>query len=303
MSTSGEQPDPITPMAAARIRELQSLITESQRKADKTDDEDLREAWHLEASKLGLMVARLKRGQPEVLPVAVEKPAEEELEPLPKPTPEQEHEADMLIQRAMLENRRGNKQAASDLFKKAAEVAPGAASVLEILGDDFMERRQYVAAQEAYQAAHRADPTRPGIERKLGELAMKGLANMSVEDQLRMGSFDSPFIQQGESLANPKAAAILSAFFPGLGQLVMGQTKKGLTILSIVVLASIIFALLATKLHSTGEKSLPAIAYFPLLVAIATWLVGVADASMQSKSSGPRTPPSKPAPPVNLPFE
>src|SRR3954467_5865807 len=103
MSTPEEQPNTLSPEVEARIRELQALITESQRKADKAKDDDIREALHLQASKLGLKVARLRRGQPEELPVEVEKEPEEDLEPLPPSTPEQLLEADRLVQRAMLE--------------------------------------------------------------------------------------------------------------------------------------------------------------------------------------------------------
>src|SRR5689334_5449811 len=129
MSTPGE-PTPITAEAQARIRELQALITDSQRRADKSEDEDIREALNLQAAALGLKIVRLRRGLPEEAPA--EAPKEEEpIERPPEPTPEQMHEADLLIQRAMLEKRRGNRQAAGDLLKKAAEIAPGGATVLE----------------------------------------------------------------------------------------------------------------------------------------------------------------------------
>ncbi len=308
MSTPSEQPDPIPPETQARIRELQTLITEHQRKADKAEDEDIREAHNLQVSRLGLKVARLRRGQPEELPSEVEKAIEEEFEPLPKPTVEQLEEAEKLIRRSALERRRGNNQLAGDLLKQAIEVAPGSAMALEALGDDLMERKQFGAAQEAYRTAHRADPESPSIERKLASLSMKGLANLSIEDQLRMGSFDSPFIQQGDAVASPKIAVFLSVLFPGSGQLVLGYTKKGLTILGIWLASSILFIVFATKIK-TGHHSLPTIAYVPLALAAASWLAGVADISMVAKGpqrlggTGETSKPSKPVPPVNLPFE
>ncbi|HVT11507.1 MAG TPA: hypothetical protein VHE55_04510 [Fimbriimonadaceae bacterium] len=308
MSTPSEQPNPIPPETKARIQELQALITEHQRKADKAEDEDIREAHNLQVSKLGLKVARLRHGQPEELPSEVEKAIEEEFEPLPKPTPAQLEEADQLIRRSALERRRGNNSMAGDLLKKALEVAPGSAMALEALGDDLMERKQFGAAQEAYRTAHRADPENPNIERKLAQLSMKGFANLSIEDQLRMGSFDSPLIQQSDAVASPKVAVILSVFFPGSGQLVLGYSKKGIAILLIWLVSTVLFVVLATKLR-TGHHSLPTIAYFPLGLSIATWLVGVADVSMVAKGpqnlggTGGASKPSKPVPPVNLPFE
>src|SRR5690242_15078637 len=113
MSTP-EDPNALSPEVEGRIRELQAFITEHQRKADKTDDEDIREAHNLQISKLGLKVARLRRGQSEELPSEVESAIEEEFEPLPQPTPEQIDAAEQLIRRAVLERRRGNGPAASD---------------------------------------------------------------------------------------------------------------------------------------------------------------------------------------------
>ncbi len=306
MSSPAEQPEPIPPEVEARIRELQALITESHRKASKAKDEDIVEAHNLQISKLGLKIARLRRGQSEDLPSEVEQAIEDESEPLPKPTPAQLEAADKLIQRAHIEKRRGNKQGAGDLLREATEAAPGAAPVLEALGDDLAERRQYGAAREAYKAAHRADRSNPSIERKLAYLSMSGLAGLSIEEQLARGALDSPFIQQNEALANPTWAVVLSVLFPGLGQIASGQTKKGLVILVVCVSASILFALCATKLQPSGVKGLPTIAYFPLVIAIAAWFGGVADASSAMKSQsrvGPREKPNRPAPPVNLPFE
>lgn len=302
MSTP-EETVTISPEAAARIVELQRIITESQRKADKSEDEDVKEALNLQISALGLKVSRLRQGKPEEAPVREKEVPEEDLEPIPETTEAQLQEADMLIQRAMLEKRRGNKQAASDLLKKAAEVAPNASVVIEALGDDYMERRQYAAAQETYKKAKRADPKNASAERKLAELARQGLAGLSVEDQLRMGSSDSVFIQQGESMANPKFAVVLSGFIPGVGQLVLGFVKKGLTYLSVFLGSLVIVGVISIVTRET--KHWPAFGYIPIGIAVLTWIASVADASSYVKKEGPRLPPSasKPVPPVNLPFE
>ena len=237
-------------------------------------------------------------------------------------------EADKLIQRAMLEKRRGNQKAASDLLEQANDAAPGAASVMEAVGDDLLERRQYGAAQAAYKSAHKADPTNPSIERKLAQLSMTGMAGLSVEDHLRMGSFDSPFIQQGESMANPKVALILSAILPGAGQFAMGQQKKAIRIFSVFFVALIIFVALNVILlpppphdalghplrDSLGNivprppsEHLPNWAWFPIPIAIIAWFVGILDANAMVKTAGggPKgtNKPNKPTPPVNLPFE
>ncbi len=304
MFTPADQPEPveISFEAQERIKELQRLVTESQRKAAKSKDEDIVEAHNLQMASLGLKISRIRRGLPEDAPPEAEKEVEEDLEPLPESTPAQLHEADMLVQRAALEKRRGNNQAAADLLKKAADTAPGASPVLEALGDDYMERRQYKAALDSYKKALRADPNNASADRKYAGLSSQGLATMSPEDFLRLGSADPLLIQKGEALGNPKLAVAFSAFIPGSGQLVMGQSKKGIAILCTFFGSAILFAILSTLIKHDA-KSIPSIAYFPLAIAVVTYFVSIADAAQTAKSVEKRAAPSKPVPPVNLPFE
>src|ERR1043165_500212 len=105
MSMPGDMPEPIaiSPEAEARIKELQALITDSQRKAAKSKDEDIVEAHNLQMAALGLKISRLRRGLSEDAPPESPKENEEDLEPLPVPTHVQLQAADMLVQRAMLE--------------------------------------------------------------------------------------------------------------------------------------------------------------------------------------------------------
>jgi tetratricopeptide (TPR) repeat protein len=303
MSTPEEQPESISPEAEARIRELQALITESQRRADKSRDEDVREALNMQASALGLRVVRLKRGLPEEGLPEEEAEQEEELEPLPVPTPDQLREADLLVQRAMLESRRGNKQAASDLLKKAVEAAPGASSVLEALGDDYLERKQYLGAVKSYRDAVRADPNNASAERKFAKVSAMGAAHMSIEDQLRMGLSDSTMFNPDDALANPKWAPTLSFFIPGSGQMALGLWKKGIVMFVVFVVSMTLFIVL-NKTLNVSHGRLPTIAYVPMGIGIIAWFASVADALSLSKGNvEKRPPPSKPQPPVNLPFE
>jgi tetratricopeptide (TPR) repeat protein len=302
MSTPEEQSNPISPEAESRIRELQALITESQRKADKSKDEDVREALNMQASALGLRVVRLKKGLPEEGPSIEEAERDEELEPLPVPTADQLREADLLVQRAMLESRRGNRQAAGDLLKKAVEAAPGASSVLEALGDDYVEKKQYLGAVKAYRDACRADPKNTSAERKFAQISSMGTQNLSIEDQLRMGLSDSTLLRPEDSIASPKIAMFLSIFIPGSGQLVLGFAKKGI-MLFLIWLAGIALFFILVKISNAAHGTLPTIAYVPAGIGIVAWFVSVADAASMSKGNEKRPPPSKPQPPVNLPFE
>lgn len=302
MNHSGEPPNPIPPEAATRIRELQAMIDNLQRKADRAEDEDIREGFHLQISKLGLKVARLRRGAPEDLPSELEEALDEAAaEPIPRPTEAQIEQADQLIRRAMLEKQRGHKQAASDLLREAAEVAPGAASVLVALGDDLMDRMNYGAALEAYRAAHKADPTNAPIERKFASLSMHASGKLSVDEQLRLALSDRPFLAPGEATASPKWAVFLSCVIPGSGQFVLGQTLKGILIFGIWVLSAAAFFLI-NHLFRTQPRTVAPWAYFPLALAVVAWLAGVADCNSYAKALEKKSV-ARPEPPVNLPYE
>lgn len=299
--TPGDQPEQIELSfeVQERIKELQAAITDAQRRADKTTDEDIREALNLQISNIGLRVSRLRRGLSEEIPQKPDIP-EDEVEPLPQPSEREREEADMLIQRAMLEKRRGNKQAALDLMKKASEVAPGSATVLEALADDLMENRRWGEAEKVYRDARRQDPKNPSIERKLAELSVHSLAHLSIEDRLRLG--DDPIRSQNvQSMANPKMAVALSCMIPGLGQIVMGYTKKGWTLL-IICIVCVTVAVILARLFPAPKGQVPIAATFFGVAAFICYIAGIFDAGSAAKATERHTT-SKPRPPVNLPFE
>jgi tetratricopeptide (TPR) repeat protein len=204
----------------------------------------------------------------------------------------------MLVQRAMLEKRRGNKQAALDLLKKASGTAPGSATVLEALADDLMENRRWGEAEKVYRDARRQDPTNASIERKLAELSVHSMAHLSIEDRLRMG--DSP-IGANQSMANPKMAVALSCMVPGLGQIVMGYPKKGWTLL-IVFFLCVIIAVALARLFPAPKGQVPIAATFFGAMAFICYITGIFDAQSSAKSTE-RHKSNKPPPPFNLPFE
>src|SRR6185436_10870880 len=120
----------------------------------------------------------------------------------------------------------------------------GASSVLEALGDDYVERKQYLGAIKVYRDACRADPNNTSAERKFAQISSMGASHMSIEDQLRMGLSDSAMINPEDALANPKWATFLSVFIPGSGQLVLGFWKKGLILFLVWVTSMTLFVIL-----------------------------------------------------------
>ncbi|HXH60637.1 MAG TPA: hypothetical protein VNI20_04700 [Fimbriimonadaceae bacterium] len=138
-----------------------------------------------------------------------EKAPEPELPP--KPTPEQLEEADRLIQEASLARIRGQGSVAERLLKQASEVAPGSAALQVALGDELWKRSQYSKARDAYRMAHRIEPNNIAYETKWAESIVG-----SAGDPLSLTSLS-------ETYANAKAAAVLSFFIPGLGQIVSNK--------------------------------------------------------------------------------
>jgi tetratricopeptide (TPR) repeat protein len=215
------------------------------------------------------------------------------------PTPEQQETADRLIQQARVEKIRGNKAEVQRLLEQAASTAPGSAIVLEMVGDDYAERKQLAKAAAYYRRAAKIDPKNVNIERKLA------LAALGVSDgtgQLSPGLDDSAI-----PMASRNAAIWLSLFLPGLGHLVLGQKSKGILILAVwcVCLAWVILmggdvAKVGSALVG-GRSQANWIVIVPLLVMILTFVGALMD--LRGPKETVRQPVARPRPPVDLPFE
>lgn len=244
----------------------------------------------------------------EVLP---EIPSDEkELEP---PTPEQLQIADRLIAQSRVEKMRGNAAKATDLIKEAATSAPNSAVVMEALGDNLMERKQIKPAVEAYKKAFKLAPKNVAVEEKLATAALRLSSVGSIEDQLRSGSFDSPFLAEGDIIAKRPYAIFLSALFPGTGHLAIGKTTAGLALMA-VWSACIIWLLIEKKdfagvfqlvssvaSHGAAPKVSGSI-FIPLFV-MAIEYFGCLAAFKAAGSVGANKRHDRPKPPVDLPFD
>lgn len=232
---------------------------------------------------------------------------EEPAELPPPPTPEQAEKAERLVRQAVLEKRRGNQEAVTKLLEEAVAAAPGAPATLEMLGDEFAERKRTKQALEYYKRAKELDPKNVGLERKHAELALRmGMAG-SFEDQMRRG--DSLFIGQGDDTASIGVARALNFFAPGLGHLVIGRTVTGFTFLGIWI-ACLIWLFLQKddmagllRMILGGRGNFGNGIFPPLLIAIITLFV--AQASLGGAQMSVRRAQKKPhpKPPVDLPFD
>ncbi|RYG49782.1 hypothetical protein EON79_00165 [bacterium] len=236
--------------------------------------------------------------------------AEEPVEavPLREPTPQEREEADRLIALARLERNRGNKAKATELMKQAADIAPGSSVVLEALGDDLAERKQWKAAKENYTKAHAIDAKNVGLERKLANAALRSAGIGSIEDQLRSGLSDSTFLNESDAIAGRTAAIIMSVFLPGLGHIVLGRTSTGAIILgswvALVIWLTVMkkdVAGLISMAMNTGMRTPNLLVMVPLLLMAIVWL-GTLN-SLTDKRKASRKKIDHPLPPADLPFE
>lgn len=229
---------------------------------------------------------------------------------LPSPaSPEQTRQADEFLRLARIAKMRGNVQEYARLFGQAQQVAPGAASVLEALGDDLMDRKNAGEARVAYFKAHRMAPKNVQIERKYAEVVFQLSANSSWQTQMLL---------EGEEVENAKRAAVLSAFVPGVGQIVLGQRVKGGVMTAIWLFCILGITIYIKGVAGHGRPSVFVVGM--VVVFIGNWIYAIADCTKKTKgkgdtaglmaymSQGEGAPARKdkkvhPIPPENLPFE
>jgi tetratricopeptide (TPR) repeat protein len=223
------------------------------------------------------------------------------------PTPEQAQEAERIIRLWRVEKMRGHRPEADALLQQAMAVAPTSAIVLEIVGDDAMERRNLQKARLAYERAAKLDPNNVGLERKFARLVMNQSPGLTIEEQLRLGYADSALLAPTDSIADLRVARILNVFLPGLGQIVLGQTRKGLIflvlwlacVMAIVILRADLQELLRTLAGRPGRPTM--IVLVPIFGVFITTIASLAGLSGAGGSSRKHV--DRPRPPVNLPFE
>ena len=185
------------------------------------------------------------------------------------------------------------------MLKMAEKMCPNSPLVLEFIGDDQLERRQFKEARATFARALKLDPKNAAIETKYAQTVLRTQAY-----------FDPNMYSDYEQVANAKMAAVLSFFIPGLGQIVIGEYVKG-----ILILAFWIGCLVAMRLIPGGFQSLMDIMSLKfgfqtfnalVLVPLGGALILMIGAAIDLAFRGGSTKPPKierPTPPENLPFE
>lgn len=216
----------------------------------------------------------------------------------PKPTPSQQAEADNLVRQSRVFKMRGQGQMATDTLRKAAELAPGAVSVLEALGDDLLERGQAKPAADTFQKALAIDPRNVSLERKYALAVAKSQGTLSIEEAMNLKFGDSPLA--AADAASARAAAVLSFFIPGAGQIVLGEYAKGGVLLAVWLGFAVWLSLMPGR-HSGMVFFVPIAGMLVVSVVAATMCVkGSNEMTGSLRKKGVK---NRPAPPMDLPFE
>jgi TM2 domain-containing membrane protein YozV len=297
-------PDPTTQQDAQALKqELARLRTKLQH----SDDRDIREALQMRIQQIQSELPQLEE-KAKAAEAVVEVDAEPDAAPA---TPEQMVLADRLIQQARVEKIRKNVAKATELLREAAQIAPGSPVVLEALADDLVERRQLKQAVAVYKRACRLDPKNVGLEAKFAQTVLQADTLGSLDDQMRMNLSDSPFLTSEDSLARLPYATLLSAFFPGVGHMVLGRTTQGIAILSAWIVCCVWILFMVgdiAKLFAMaggGATKPNLLVLVPMLIGAAIYLGTLASLKGMKGSVGPKNV-ERPRPPSegsNLPFE
>jgi tetratricopeptide (TPR) repeat protein len=226
----------------------------------------------------------LKMGQPEApakgakpLVPALVVPPSQAYEPKPKITlpafressTDEKQRAERMLTNANIARRRAQFVEAERECRAALDLIPKDAPALELYGDILQSLGRVDDALYSYQRATEADEARKTAEKKYAELML--LQNREI-DLLREEN-----IPRSSSLA-----VILSAVFPGVGQIYNGDTLKGVVIL--VIVSSCIFLLGWSPygFHKGLTSISPPLAFFTI-VALFTYAFALVDANIGAK--------------------
>ncbi|MCW5940876.1 MAG: hypothetical protein KIS66_01505 [Fimbriimonadaceae bacterium] len=223
----------------------------------------------------------------------VQAPAETERES--SPTPDQQERAEALLREARVAEMRNQADRAEALVREAAAVAPGSSEVLEALADRLAATRKTIEAKQTYQRAVKANPHNVSAERKLAELVLR-----ETEAELMASGY---MAMTSEAVASSSSAFRFSLVLPGFGQVLLGETAKGLGLIAGWVVCWAI-ALQTSKAALGPASNLLDKALFgaPILVALTIYGYGLADLAGRGDPTRKPRRPDRPKPPVDLEF-
>jgi tetratricopeptide (TPR) repeat protein len=208
-------------------------------------------------------------------------------------------QVESLIRQARVARNRQQIPQAIEYLNRAIEIDPSSSSAIVELGDIYLTKNRWSDAKALFFRASKISPNNISIERKYAEAVLKSSVPV---DALLSGS------NSLEQAANAKSAAIISFIFPGVGQIVLGQTIKGVTILCLWILSLVItFAipngikgLLVLSATSSSVKPDYTV-LLPISFALILCIYATYDALSQGRNMKHEKR-DRPKPPVDLPY-
>jgi len=193
--------------------------------------------------------------------------------------------AERQVTNAYIQFRRGLIAEAEAATRGILSDRPADPGAWELLGDIHASRGELKEASESYQAALKLAPGRVAAETKFGRTTL-ALAERKRQEQIGVAyaSSKTSLIRHGRGQEERRSGAWMavgSALFPGLGQLLGGQTIKGAIIIGIYLIG-----LGCLALQSHGAKQFYVSTEFWVISAILTldWVYAVADAAVTSSA-------------------
>jgi curved DNA-binding protein CbpA len=178
-------------------------------------------------------------------------------------------EADRLLTSANIARRRNSFKEAEKLCRQAVELVPTDAAALELYGDVLQATGRVDDAILAYKTATEIDSNRQSAEKKYGDLVLRQDRSIA-------------FMQDEFVPGNANVAVLLSAVFPGAGQVYNGQLFKGIII--VAAFLAVMFIILYTPYGIPHEKqSLPMSLGVSILIAGSIYIYSVVDANITAR--------------------
>jgi tetratricopeptide (TPR) repeat protein len=178
-------------------------------------------------------------------------------------TDDEKQQADRLLLNANILRRRGDVKGAEAEVCAALQLVPGDAAALEMYGDLLQATGRVDDALAAYERSLEVGPGRAGAERKFAALSVQQVPI-------------PPGLYNEAGPRGAHVAVLLSALMPGVGQLYLGDTSKGLLFM---LLALIMVYLLGWTGMGWVPHLGPGPAFWPLaIMAAVVYIFNLVDA-------------------------
>lgn len=215
-------------------------------------------------------------------------------------TDDQKDRLEQLNRELQVYRRRNDTAHVKAILEQMREIDPNSSAVWEAFGDEAANQKDWKSARDAYKKAFEADPKNTSAERKHAEM----VANVELP------GIELPNTSEFEAASSGMVGVLLSAFLPGLGQVVTGFPQKGAVMMAIYLVSWFLvflvpngFSGLMSLLGAARGVAFNGVVLIPLLIATVTWVVSLADASATAKKYESHRKINRPIPPVDKEFE